>query len=420
MDSLRGDHLGCYGYESAHTPHIDALAQEGVIFDECIAQGTYTRISLPSMITGKFPFFTGLRMQGGALDSSHTTLAEVLLKHGYATFTLTNQVWSPSYGQGFQGSGRRDLTTPERTDVIIKKLEEYGDARFFLWLYYWDPHAPYIPPLEYLQLFEPERTSVPKRLHHPGITAPELEALRQDPRYRKQMVDRYDAEIAYVDEGIGQVVAKLKEMGLYDQTMIVLNADHGESFGEHQRYGHGTTVYDEVLRVPLVMKLPGSERGGREIGGQVRNMDIMPTILDGCDLRVPEACNGRSLLPFIGGEAAPELPSVTETHYQDVHLLAYRQQGRKVIYDLGRDRVELYDLQADPGEGVNLLPEAATIEPLPGEMTDPQRHKEQQLRADLLALLGVQRMADLFMTEKDIKEIDAETKERLKALGYVY
>jgi arylsulfatase A-like enzyme len=420
MDSLRADHLGCYGYDSAHTPHIDALAATGVRFEECIAQGTYTRISLPSMVTGQFPFFTGLRMQGGALDSSHTTLAEIFREHGYATFSLTNQVWSPSYGQGFQETSPRDLSTPERTDLIIEKIERYGNAPFFLWLYYWDPHAPYIPPVEYLQLYEPERTSVPQKLHRPGMTAAELDTLRRDPRYRRHMVNRYDAEIAYVDDGIGQVVDTLKRLGLFDRTIIVLNADHGESFGEHQRFGHGSTVHDEELKVPLVIKLADSQYGGRTIGGHVRNVDIMPTILDGCRLPIPQACNGRSLLPFLESDAVPELPSVTETHYQDVHLLAYRHRGDKVIYDLGRDRVQLYDLQTDPGEHTNLLSETAAIEPSGEEMTHPARQREGQLRSELLALLAVQQMSDLFMTEKDIKEIDADTKKRLRALGYVY
>ena len=420
MDSLRADHLGCYGYDRAHTPHIDALAGDGVMFKDCIAQGTYTRISLPSMITGKFPFFTELRMQGGALDSSHITLAEALRGQDYATFTLTNEVWSPSYGQGFQGSARRDLSTPERTDLILRKLEEHQDERFFLWLYYWDPHAPYIPPLEYLQLYRPEATSVPDRMHRPGIPAVELEALRQDPQYRRRMIDRYDAEIAFVDHGIGRVVARLRELGLYDRTLIILNADHGESFGEHHRFGHGSTVHDQELKVPLVIKLPGSPQESRAVSGQVRNLDIMPTVLEVCRLPVPEACNGRSLVPFFDEQISPRLPSVTETHYLDVHLLAYRHQDEKLIYDLGRDRAWLYDLQQDPGEGNSLLPEGAAIEPAPEEKNSPARQREARLRGDLLTLLDVHSMADLFMTDQDIKEIDADTKQRLRALGYVY
>ncbi len=420
MDSLRADHLGCYGYDRAHTPHIDALAGDGVIFKDCIAQGTYTRISLPSLVTGKFPFYTGLRMQGGALDSSHVTLAEALQKQGYATFALTNEVWSPSYGQGFQGTSRRDLSTEERTELILRKLDAHRDDRFFLWLYYWDPHAPYIPPLEYLRLYQPEATSVPERLHRPGMTAAELKTLRRDPRYLRKMIDRYDAEIAYVDEGIGRVMAKLKELGLYDNTLIVLNADHGESFGDHGQFGHGSTVYDEELKVPLVIKRPGQGNKGQTIAGQVRNLDIMPTVMAVCGLPAPEDCNGSSLLPFLRGDARPGLPSVTETHYRDVHLLAYRHQGEKVIYDLGRDRAWLYNLRQDPGERNNLLPETATIDSSPEERDHPGRQAEERMRRDLLALLNLQGMAELYMTDKDIKEIDAETRQRLRALGYVY
>jgi len=420
MDSLRSDHLGCYGYDRAHTPHIDALAGDGVIFTDCISQGTYTRISLPSMITGKFPFFTGLRMQGGALDSSHTTLAEKLLDGGYVTFTLTNEVWSPSYAQGFQSSAKRSLSTPERTDLILQKLNDHRDERFFLWLYYWDPHAPYIPPLKYLQLYEPEATTVPERLHPPGMNATRIDSLHQDPQYRRRMIDRYDAEIAFVDQGIGRVVATLQELGLYDRTLIILNADHGESFGEHRLFGHGSTVYDEELKVPLIIKLPASQNGGRTITGQVRNLDIMPTVLEICGFTAPEACNGLSLQPFLDGKSAPQLPSVTETHYHDVHLLAYRHQGEKVIYDLGRDRLWLYDLQQDPGENNSLLPEETAIEPAGDERDLPARLREYRMRGDLLALLEVSSMAGLFLTDQDIKEIDPDTKQRLRALGYVY
>jgi arylsulfatase len=420
MDSLRADHLGCYGYDRAHTSHIDRLAEEGFIFRDCIAQGTFTRISLPSLITGKFPFFTGLRMQGGALDSSQTTLAEVLRQHGYATFALANPVWSPSYGQGFQETSRRDLSTAERTELILQKLDAYRDDRFFLWLYYWDPHAPYIPPLKYLQLYEPEATSVPERLHPPGMSAAEVDSLRHDPDYLRRMIDRYDAEIACVDAGIGRVVAKLKELELYDRTLIVLDADHGESFGEHGQFGHGTTVYDEVLKVPLVIKQPVSRNRGRTIVGQVRNLDIMPTVLQICGLSGPEDCDGRSLVPFLQGKDSPELPSVTETHYRDVHLLAYRHQNEKVIYDLGRDHAWLYDLRQDPGERNDLLPDTVSVEPSPEERDHPGRLREQRLRRDLLALLDLQQMSELYMTDKDIKEIDAETRQRLKALGYVY
>jgi arylsulfatase A-like enzyme len=257
-------------------------------------------------------------------------------------------------------------------------------------------------------------------MHHRGIKAAELEALRQDPAYRRRMIDRYDAEIAFVDDAIGRVVARLKELELYHRTLIVLNADHGESFGEHRRFGHGQTLYEEELKVPLVIKLPGPGSGGRTVTGQVRNLDIMPTVLQACRLPVPEACNGRDLLPFMETDASPRLPGVAETHYRDVHLLAYRHQDEKVIYDLGRDRAWLFDLQQDPGERHSLLPDEAAVEPAPQETDHPARQREMRMRRDLLALLGVSTMADLLMTDQDIKEIDAETKQRLKALGYVY
>jgi arylsulfatase len=443
MDSLRHDHLGCTGYERAHTPNIDALARDGAVFTEAVAQGTWTRISVPSIVSGKHPYSIGIRILGGDLDSSHTTLAEVLSANRYSTYA-TNLVWSESFYQGFQKTESSNVNTSTLTDRILQALEEHKDHKFLLWLYYWDPHAPYEPPEEFMRLYEPNFGEIPKTEwkdgskektgglrdhsgHYNGSIATLIRLnqgrIKLTAWDRDHLINLYDAEIAYVDTEIGKVVAKLKKLGLYDNTLIVLNSDHGEAFGEHHKYYHGMTVYDEMARVPLIIKPPHSRNRKKRIPGSVRNIDIMPTILDYCGFKAPKDCHGQSLRPFIEGDATPNLPGITETHRgtgMKFHLMAIRHQDHKLIYDLAYDRAWLYNLRADPRERNSLLPEAATIEPSLEEAQEPARQQEQQMRKELMDLLSLRQLADLTLTGEDLPEIDQKTREQLKALGYVY
>ncbi len=441
MDSLRHDRLGCCQHELAHTPNIDALARDGTVFKGAVSQGTYTPISVPSMITGKFPYFNGVRTFRAELDSHHTTLAEVLSADGYATFA-TNKVWSHSFFQGFQEVHDSDDSTPERTERAIQGLEKLAWRKFFIWLYYWDPHAPYDPPEEFMRIYEPDYRRLPmsERLAGGAASKEQLRDLtghfsgsigtlmqlnqgtiRLTSLDRKHLFNLYDAEIAFVDAEIGKLLATLKQMGLYDNTLIVLSADHGEAFGEHKTYYHGMTAYDELARVPLIIKPPYSRRENEVVPNQVRNIDIMPTILDYCGLQAPEGCNGQSLRPLMEAKASPDLPAIIEVQAgRKNHLVAFRHEGHKVIYALGDNTVQLYDLERDPDERKNLLPQTAAMEPSTQGTSDPAWHREQRLRQELLDLLSIHQLADLRLTEKDLEGFDAKTRERLRALGYVY
>jgi arylsulfatase A-like enzyme len=441
MDSLRHDDLGCTGQERAHTPNIDALARDGVVFRECVAQGTFTRISVPSMITGMFPLFTQIRTFSGHLDSVHTTVAEVLEDDGYLNLA-TNRMWSKSFYQGFQETGGSGEQTPQRTARAIQGIEDRREGKFFIWLYYWDPHAPYLPPEEIMRRYEPDYihrapreqgqgprgTTLRDASGHFGGSIGTLKALNQKEIRltsldRRHLKDLYLAEIAYVDEGIGEVVARLKELDLYDESLIILNSDHGEGFGEHGFWYHGSTVFDEMCLVPLIIKPPRSRDVNKQVWGVVRNIDVVPTILDYCGLEVPATWDGQSLRPFIETERTPDLPGVTETQVgKKSHLMALRQGGHKLIYDIQNDKVWLYDLQADPGETNSILPDStlAGLESAGNRSAALAIELEEELRADLLDALRSEDLADLRPTMKDLGPIDNQTKERLKALGYVY
>jgi len=438
MDSLRHDHLGCTGNDRAHTPNIDALARDGVAFRECIAQGTFTRISVPSMITGMYPLFTQIRTFSGHLDSVHITVAEVLEANGYLNLA-TNQMWSKSFYQGFQETGGSSEKTPQRTARAIRGVEDRREGKFFIWLYYWDPHAPYLPPEEFMRRYEPDyvhRLSEKKASsrdellrdatgHYGGHIGTLLALNKKDIRLtaldRRHLNDLYLAEIAYVDQGIGELVATLKELNLYDETLIILNADHGEGFGEHGYWYHGATVFDEMCRVPLIIKPPRSSQRSKEIWGVVRNIDVVPTILDYCGLDAPATWNGQSLRPYIETDRTPDLPGITETQVgKESHLVALRQGGHKLIYDVQQDKVWLYDLKADPGETNSILPDSTLAGLDTTEVRPETRALEQELREILLKTLQAEDLTDLHLTRKDLGPIGDHTKERLKALGYVY
>ena len=424
MDSLRADHLGCYGYARAHTPHIDALAAEGARFTQCVSQASYTRISVPSMITGKYPFFLNMRMLHGDLDTAHVTVAEAMAAGGYFTCAIA-EPWPTGFFQGIEVVDFQHRETTRKTQRCLQILKDLDERPFFIWLYYWDPHAPYQPPEQYLELIDRAADGPsdfpPEERRLPAVRGSNLLLLAQLNRgtiklteaQRSEMVRLYDGEIAFVDEGIGQVATALKRMGLWDNTLVILSADHGEAFGEHGLYYHSHSLYEEEIRVPCVVKPPHFGASGREIAGLVRNMDISPTILDYCGVTAPENIQGRTLRPFIVSQQNPHLPSCLETHsaQKKKHLMAYRTEDHKLIDQLPAEATELYDLKADPEERNNLL----TAGPSGGGQSIPEL--ENHLRREMLTALGVTSPAELELG--NVTAMDPETRERLKALGYI-
>jgi arylsulfatase A-like enzyme len=381
------------------------------------------------MITGKYPFSLGTRTISTYLDSSFVTLAEVLALHGYFTCALAER-WGEDLFQGLEQWNRISQQTSQKTQWCLETLDQLDGRPFFIWLYYWDPHAPYTPPVEFMRMYEPDYTweaqkpySHPKRTEKDdnlrdstGLYGGSLVLLNRANQgtivltaaEREHLVNLYDAEIAFVDSKIKEVVDKIKELGLWDNTLVVLNADHGEAFGEHHHYYHGHTLHEEQVRVPLIVKPPQSQVPGKVVYGPVRNMDIMPTILDYCGIRPPQSLDGQSLRPFIAKDGTPELATYLETYHlkTQTHMVAYRDGQHKLIYNLSHDSTELYDLVADPQERENLLSQIEA--PL-----------EVQLREELLSALGVESLGALELSETSIK-INPSTRERLRALGYIY
>lgn len=408
VDTLRADHLGVYGYDPSISPHIDALARRGVYFQEAAAQSSWTLPSVASMITSMYPTeldtysWRGLRMQS-RLDPLRTTLPEMLQAAGYRTQAYLTNAWltvENSFEQGFanfvgfreaepfdleqlrqrpliglawrsillrraiQGSHELlfdpRLTTANDGRYVsrygVNFLREHRGERFFLWLYYMEPHTTYAPSQPFPSL--PDDVSESQRNRLQALDFWDLVdngALLVPSGQRAALMALYDGEIHDVDAAIGLVLDELERLGLAERTLVVLHSDHGEEFLDHGGYGHGTTMYDELLRVPLIFAGPGVVNAGRAVAEPVQLLDVMPTLLEAAGVSAPPEAHGRSLWPLLRGEGLAEAPIYSEMiHSSPAEVKAVRYQGWKLIYHLADDRVELYDLRADPREQVNV------------------------------------------------------------------
>lgn len=342
IDTLRADHLGCYKYQGGKTPNIDQLAKEGVVFEHAY---TPTPITLPahtSIMTGLYPQSHGVYNNATYyLSPSAVTLAEVLKGAGYRTAAfIGSYVLHSRYGlnQGFQlyndylphveQSAKTlhnlydERKAEETTALAIEWLSNNRESPCFLWIHYFEPHAPYLPPPVF------------------GL------------EYKDQP---YDGEIAYVDKCLGSLIEGIKDMNIYDQTLFVVTSDHGEGLGEHEEMTHGVFLYDTTLHIPLIIRLPGIEPV--RVSELCRIIDIYPTILEYSKLSHPEHINGVSLLPLIFGRRMDlGLELLIESRYASenfgwANLSGIRTNEWKYI---DAPIPELYNIISDPQEMLNL------------------------------------------------------------------
>ncbi len=391
IDTLRADHLGAYGYRPIKTPTIDALAGEGVLFENAITPAVMTLPSHATILTGLYPPTHGIRDNGDyRLNSEVLTLAEVLRSRGLLTGAVVGSFVLDSMfnlGQGFEtyddalpGSQLNEAFFAERparavTDAALRFLDGAQDARFFLWVHYYDPHHPYTAP-------SPFKEQYPRR--------------------------GYDAEIAYVDAEIGRLLAALTDRGLKSKTLIVLTADHGEGLNDHGEQSHGIFLYEEEIRVPLVISLPPHLPAGLRVRQTVRTVDIMPTILDLIridPLGAAHAVQGRSLWPLVA-DPDPEQPGEPAYSEAMAPLLQYGWSPTFSIRDerwkyVEAPRPELYDLAADAKEKNNL----ALLRP---ELAAQYKQRLEKLRQE------VTRPG----TEAEATTLDPAAQARLRSLGY--
>lgn len=377
IDSLRADHVGCYGYGRNTSPAIDRIAREGARFEEHVSSSSWT---LPAHAA----LFTGLPDSGhGCVDVDRMlaphleTVAERFTTHGYDTAGFyAGPFLHPvfGFGQGFERyvdctstSEERDAadaidwdasTRDSHADVANPRtfaaFEEWFDRRddepFFAFVHLWDVHYDFTPPPPYDELFDPhyEGWVDGRDFFFDARIGPDMAQRDLD-----HLVALYDGEIAWTDSYVDKIRALLEEAGELDSTIVVITSDHGSEFFEHGAKGHRTSLYDEVIHVPLVVRYPATIPAGTVVEAQSRSIDIAPTLLDLCGLGTLEDVAGVSLLDLVrdaGGARGPGRPAVSELDTLGYSLLSVRTRRAKAIGNRNSSTVDVYDLSADPGE----------------------------------------------------------------------
>lgn len=406
LDTVRADRLGPYGYAPARTPTLDAFAAQAVIFDHAYSPSGSTTPSHASIFTGLGPVRHGVRDNGRFyLHEDRTTLAEILRGRGYATAAFTSaytvdhrfgfdqgfQVYQDSFrNPGFNrrrsfrsvplGEGRHFERTADETVLeALRWLRDVPASPALLWLHLFDAHEPYLPPCMYFEMPEED----------------------------------YDQEIAYLDLLLGEFLQGLQLSGLWKTALVWIVGDHGQSLGQHGDCCHTGSVYDSVLRVPMLVRLPGRTQS-RRVGAMVRTLDIVPTLLD--LLRIPSegSLDGRSIRAHLDGDAASgsdedailhasAVPGTAEHPGGGRQRYAVRAPDFKLIHvyqDSERVSEEAYDLAVDPRE------ETPTTIP---------EDRYQALRRELDTFVSRARTID----PSTVIPLDVEAWEKLRALGYV-
>ena len=364
VDTLRADHTQPYGYPRDTTPELLRFSEDAIVFEQAIAQASWTKPSVASLFTSLPPGRHQAIQLQEPLDSSQVTLAEMMQAKGYSTgAAIANWIIytkGSNMDQGFDsfaglhGARNRPSKQVEAAVVVDEALAWLDSRKGFkklLYVHTLDPHVPYTPPPPFDQKFEPH--PVPG---HSGID-PRTDYL--EPMDRERLIAQYDGDIAYGDREFGRFVRGLKERGLYDRALFIFTADHGEEFLEHGKWLHGRSVFDELVRVPMIVKLPGQKDAGRRVKDQVRIVDILPTVLanEGLPVPKPPTIMGRPLQEVLAG--APELPALSEISHRGFVAFGIRTGREKYVWRFSPEDDELYfDLAKDPLEKQNRAPDA--------------------------------------------------------------
>ncbi len=449
IDSLRADHVHSYGYPKETTPNLDRLAWEGVLFETVVAESSWTLPTHMTMLSGLPSAVHGVEYgTGPRLNPEVPTLAEILQQAGYRTggfYSGPNLHPVFGFGKGFETyegvigkvlydeesfdlnaskpavakqvtatnrMSHRTITSPLVTRKAIDFVSENKGQPFFLFLHYFDVHYDYIPPEKIWRKFDPDyqgSLTAHNYAKNPAINHP------MDPRELEHIIALYDGEILFTDEHIGYVIDALDRNGLTDNTLVMVTSDHGQEFFEHEDKGHARTLFDEVLLVPLIMRLPGHIEAGKRIKEQVRHLDIMSTLLPFAGL--PENLDGANLSEWIEGKVAPRpLEAMSRLYRQGLYVSMRTPQYKYITFRQRRTETEtLYDIQSEPRElrpvfwRQQRLRSRSAQEPF-------ERLKGLLVREELEALRSAARQGH---REDDAIELPEDLQERLKALGYL-
>ena len=456
IDSLRFDHLGCYGYMKPTSPNIDRIASEGVRCESALSTTSWTLPAHVAMMTGLFDSTHGVVDNGLRLSESRPTLASVLRANGYQTagffggpylhpafgfghgfdhyescMSPTADGAAPSAASGDHDSTRAadangatmpdrrasslvppggselershaDVTGPRTVEAVTRWLEHSaGDRPLFLFVHLWDVHYDYDPPREYAELFDPGydgTLDAHDLMHNPEVND------HMAPRDLDHLVALYDGEIRFTDDNLARILAAVDAKRRSPNTLLVVTADHGEEFFEHHGKGHQRTLFDEVVRVPMVVRWPGHISAGRVVPDQVRLVDLVPTLCAAAGVADPPRVQGRDIMPLWRGRTLPAAPAVCELLVDKKDMRALRTNELKVL-DYRHLHVRFgYDLVRDPSEQLRLAADTRRI----GVALDELEHA-----LDVGAQLRVELGASA-----EPAPAGEELQKRVRALGY--
>ena len=449
-DTLRRDHLDAYGYARPTAPTLSRLAAAGVLFQDTQSQASWTKVSVPSILTSLYPTTHGIADFPDRMPASAVTVAEAFREAGYATWSTSSVAFSGQQSNLHQGvevlherasiaeSGSK--TARPFADRLLPWLEDHREVPFFVFLHAMDPHSPFEPRRPYNTLWadpakkEEHEKRVDKAREFikdeamKGRGMPTREEMEQagvdiEP-YLAYEHDWYDGSIRGMDAEIGRVMEKLGQLGLVDKTLVAFISDHGEEFLEHGRHWHGNTVYGEMTNVPLILSWPGKLPAGTVVEETVQSIDLMPTLLELSHLPVPQTLQGQSLLPLLAEEGDQtrerwqSRPAFSErvrqgnrsaTAETEVDSFAIVTEGWKLIHNVRKPddfpEYELFDHHNDPLNLKDLAPEnPEVVERLSQQL---EQWHEQALAARL-------------PSDDEFKGgLSAQELERLRSLGYI-
>ena len=438
-DTLRADHLDAYGHDRETAPHLTRLAEQGALFEDCVTQATWTKVSFPSFMTGLYPTTHGVRSMPDRLPASAVTLAESFREAGYATLGISAIGFHGRFTNLHQGyevfheSGSHDGYHDESKDYVdrlIPWLDRHQDIPFFAVLHVSDPHSPFEPLAPYdrlwteadgAQFFEESKEKVKPKIKDPLMkrfvmpTTDELAEAEVDvDAFVAHEKGWYDGSIRAMDVEVGRVIEHLEGLNLLEETVIVFLSDHGEGFLEHDKHWHGNSVYGELGQVPLVLRGPGVPAGLR-IDSTVESVDVLPTLLELAGIALPEGVQGHSLKPLLdGGSWRPQPAFMLKGTFGDdmsaeepVQFAIVTEEWKLVenrhpdwdaptreLYDHRTDKLDQNDVAAEHPEVVEKLAEQL------------EAWKESTEAAKL-------------EDEVSLDGMNAEELERLRSLGYV-
>ena len=402
IDTLRPDHLGCYGYARNTSLNIDKFAQNSILFTNCYSVCPWTNPTVASIFTGRYPgaVFEPMgvrRAKYQILPDELETLAEKLQSSGFKTVCLTAHPAlnkGVGYGQGFEefiilsNEDHSEVDRKFTKEIFSKELDKVKDSKFFMYVHLMYPHKPYTPPQPYDTMF---------------ITEPGERTDRQ----AGDFLNAYDGEIRYTDDLMGDFFGKMKKEGLLESTYIIITADHGEGFWEHGLTEHGNSLYNELLKVPLIIYPPnGRTTQPARVTAPVSNIDMFATVMDMAQIKKPSYAEGMSLLRYFDEKYVSKKDTLLfsqNPHTNCIHALSCTDGNLKVICDPEKENDLFYDISSDPDEQKKLASPSKEHKKLKQKLMRFKRQIEKQRKP----------------IAQNYCKPDKFLAERLKSLGYL-